>query len=57
MPKKPKEKLPPGKAEPKVKGEATLTDDQAERGYYYDDAYGYEEYRDDNDACDENETS
>ncbi|HMO81739.1 MAG TPA: hypothetical protein PKD24_13195 [Pyrinomonadaceae bacterium] len=24
--------------------DGTLADDQAKRGYYYDDAYGYEDY-------------
>jgi hypothetical protein len=29
---------------PKKKKDATVAKDQKERGYYYDDAHGYEEY-------------
>ena len=29
---------------PKEKKDGTVAEDQKERGYYYDDAHGYEEY-------------
>lgn len=51
MPEKPKsegEQRPskPGRPEPDPKKEpgSSLADDQNKRGYYYDDAYGYEDY-------------
>lgn len=31
------------------------SEDQNERGYYYDDAHGYEVYREDKADCDEDE--
>ena len=35
----------------------TLTDDQSVRKYYYDDAYGYESYTDENDENDDDSDS
>lgn len=35
----------------------TLAEDQRSHGYYYDDAYGYEEYRPEDDEEDEGEAN
>ena len=40
---------------PKQEKKGTVAEDQKERGYYYDDAHGYEEYEDDDDEAEEDE--
>ena len=35
---------------PEIGEESTWSKDQTERNYYYDDAYGYEKYVDEDDA-------
>lgn len=42
MPETPKQKGKP--AEPAEKDPSSWSDDQQKRGYYYDDAHGYEKY-------------
>ena len=37
---------------PKEKEEGSAEKDQKERGYYYDDAHGYEEYDPEEEDCD-----
>ena len=37
---------------PKEKQDDTVEQDQKERGYYYDDAHGYEKYEPEEDECD-----
>lgn len=42
MPETPKQKDKP--VEPEVRDSSNWSDDQQKRGYYYDDAHGYEKY-------------
>jgi hypothetical protein len=44
-----------GRKEQANDGEATLADDQAKRAYYYDDAYGYERYKPDEEEAEAEE--
>ena len=49
MPKKPKENDAETVKKPKSDKPDSWAEDQEERGYYYDDAHGYEPYEPDND--------
>ena len=52
MPQKPKAKSSPEKQEDALE-EASVVEDQNSRGYYYDDAHGYEIYKPDEDHDDD----
>lgn len=46
-----KKKSPdPGKTNPQVPERGALSEDQRERGYYYDDSHGYKTYRPDSET-------
>ena len=49
MPETPKEKPETKEDEKDVRDKASWGEDQKERGYYYDDAHGYEVYKPDED--------
>lgn len=54
MPETPKQKGKP--VEPDEKDRSSWSEDQQKRGYYYDDAHGYEKYepeKDDDDDSDD----
>ena len=53
MPKSPKEKPETKEDEKDVRDKASWGEDQKERGYYYDDAHGYEVYKPDEDEKEE----
>ena len=56
MPETPKEKSPsPLTKEKDASNEASLTADQRDRGYYYDDAHGYTVYDPEGDRSDDDE--
>ena len=52
MPKTPKEKPKVEDSEKDANDKASWGEDQKERGYYYDDAHGYEVYTPDDDEED-----
>ncbi len=49
MPKKPKEDHKESDKTEELPNKACWSEDQKERGYYYDDAHGYEKYVEDED--------
>ncbi|MBK7393913.1 MAG: hypothetical protein IPI64_11545 [Chloracidobacterium sp.] len=51
MPETPKQKDKP--AEPAEKDRSSWSEDQQKRGYYYDDAHGYEKYEPEKDEEDD----
>lgn len=52
----PPENTGPGKPlSPKKKEQGSLTEDQLKRGYYYDDAYGYQKYDPNSEEQDEDD--
>lgn len=53
MPKTPKEKPQLKKDEKEPRDKASWSEDQKERGYYYDDAHGYEVYHSEDDNLDD----
>ena len=53
MPKTPKEKWEIEKDKKDAHDKASWSEDQKERGYYYDDAHGYEVYKPDEDEKEE----
>ncbi|MEP6789483.1 MAG: hypothetical protein ABJB40_13675 [Acidobacteriota bacterium] len=53
MPKTPKEKPRTDDHEKDARDKASWSEDQKERGYYYDDAHGYEVYEPDEDEKEE----
>lgn len=53
MPEKPKEKREIEKEKSDARDKASWSEDQKERGYYYDDAHGYEVYKPEEDEKDE----
>ena len=53
MPETPKEKRKIEKDKKDTLDKASWSEDQKERGYYYDDAHGYEVYKPDEDEKEE----
>lgn len=55
MPQKPKAKKRPAEQEKDAQEDGSIVEDQNSRGYYYDDAHGYQTYNPDDDVEDDDD--